>query len=178
MGRAVGRQSSESVALESSLATEVRPVLGTWLWSQGMLSPKWGTQSYGWYCVNRGFIPTRAPCLLPEEMRVSRPVGEGMGCVPQWRLLVTVWGSRAGSGEALEAEGCRKRGRVEAWSVLVLAAFSKDHCSRRCRSEDLNRCRQRWWLSDSSMTCTHSAGQRAQSSRLGRGSSGNPACFL
>lgn len=108
LGRAVGRQSLESVALESSLATEVRPVLGTWLRSQGMLSPKWGTQSYGWYCVNRGFIPTRAPRLLPEEVRVSRPVGEGMGCVPQWRLLVTVWGSRAGSGGGLGGRRMQK----------------------------------------------------------------------
>lgn len=54
--------------------------------------------------LDRGSIPTRALRLLLEEVRVSRQVGEGMGYVPQWRLLVTAWGSRTSPGEALEAE--------------------------------------------------------------------------
>lgn len=54
--------------------------------------------------LGSGSILTRAPRLLPEEVRVSRQQGEGMGYVPQWKLFVTAWGSRTSLGEALEAE--------------------------------------------------------------------------
>lgn len=57
-------------------------------------------------------------------------------------------------GRVMDTES---KARVEAWSVLVLAAFSKDHSSCRRRKEDVNRCRQRRWLGGSSMTCAHSA---------------------
>lgn len=62
--------------------------------------------------LDRGSIPTRAPCLIPEKVRVSRQVGEGMGYVPQWMLLVTARGSRASPGKALEVEGRMQKART------------------------------------------------------------------
>lgn len=63
------------------------------------------------------------------------------------------WGGLGGRVKDGESED-----RVEAWSVLVLAEFSKDHSSCRCRSQDVTRYRQRWRLGGSSVTCARSAG--------------------
>lgn len=39
--------------------------------------------------LERVSSPVEGPSLLPEEVRGSRQVGDRMGCIPHWRLLVT-----------------------------------------------------------------------------------------
>lgn len=58
------------------------------------------------------------------------------------------WGGLRGRVKDGESED-----RVEAWYILVLAEFSKDHSSCRCRRQDVSRCRQRWQLCDLRSLC-------------------------
>lgn len=110
--------------------------------------------------LERGSSPVKGPGLLPEEARGSRQVGEGMGCIPQWRLLVTVQGGRARFGFTLlwrRSEGCRKQGQVSSvvWSSLV--SIFEDHSSWGCRKETVSRCglevAARRQLCDQGMAC-------------------------